>query len=113
MAMCWAFATTTGKSYSWSSAATAPCRYGPNPSPSFGSRSSSTYGPILTSLPTSRPTRYYEWYLYHAYILYGAFAISDQWAATFKEFPPMQRPNTFTIDDALRTMQEAAGGGGH
>ena len=56
---------------------------------------------------------YYEWYLYHAYILYGAFAISDQWAATFKDFPPMQRPNTFTIDDALRTMQEAAGGGGH
>jgi arylsulfatase len=37
----------------------------------------------------------------------------DQWAATFKEFPPVQKPNSFTIDEALRMMSEAAGGGGH
>ncbi len=30
---------------------------------------------------------YYDWYLYHAYILYGAFAIADKFAATFKDFP--------------------------
>jgi arylsulfatase A-like enzyme len=53
---------------------------------------------------------YYEWYLYHAYILYGAFAIADKFAATFKDFPPVQKPNSFTIDDALAKMAEATTG---
>jgi arylsulfatase len=53
---------------------------------------------------------YYEWFLYHAYIIYGAWTIADKWAATFKEFPPIQRPNSFTIDDALKVMQDAATG---
>ncbi|MBA4011989.1 MAG: arylsulfatase [Phenylobacterium sp.] len=51
---------------------------------------------------------YYEWFLYHAYMLYGAWAIADQWAATFKDFPPIQKPNTFTIDDAITALQEAS-----
>ncbi|MGJ7562235.1 arylsulfatase [Variovorax sp. GB1R11] len=54
---------------------------------------------------------YYDWFLYHAYILFGAFAIADKFAATFKDFPPVQKPNTFTIDDALAKMSEAAAGG--
>ena len=41
-------------------------------------------------------------------MLYGAWAIADQWAATFKEFPPIQKPNTFTIDDAISALQEAS-----
>jgi arylsulfatase A-like enzyme len=53
---------------------------------------------------------YYEWFLHHAYILYGAWAIADKWAATFKEFPAIQKPNSFTIDDALRMMSEASVG---
>lgn len=53
---------------------------------------------------------YYEWYLYHAYILYGAFAIADKFAATFKDFPPIQKANSFTIDDALKMMSEASAG---
>jgi arylsulfatase len=53
---------------------------------------------------------YYEWFLYHAYMLYGSWGIVDQWAATFKEFPPVQKPNSFTIDDALRVMSQAASG---
>jgi arylsulfatase A-like enzyme len=55
---------------------------------------------------------YYEWFIYHAYILYGAYALADKFAATFQEFPPVQKPNTFTIDDALAAMSDAAGGGG-
>jgi arylsulfatase A-like enzyme len=51
---------------------------------------------------------YYEWFLRHAYILYGGFYIADKWADTFKEFPPIQRPNSFTISDAMRTLSEAA-----
>jgi arylsulfatase A-like enzyme len=53
---------------------------------------------------------YYEWFLHHDYILYGAFAIADKWAATFKEFPPIQKPNSFTIDDAVRMLSDAAVG---
>ena len=35
---------------------------------------------------------------------------TDKWAATFKEFPPVQRPNTFTVDDALRALADASTG---
>jgi len=51
---------------------------------------------------------YYEWFLYHAYILYGAYGIADQWAATFKDFPPIQKPNSFTIDDAISMLRDAS-----
>ncbi len=40
--------------------------------------------------------------LYHAYIIYGAMAIAPKFAETFKEFPSIQKPNTFTIDDAVK-----------
>jgi arylsulfatase len=32
-------------------------------------------------------------------------------AATFKDFPPIQKPNTFTIDDAIGKMAEATTSG--
>jgi arylsulfatase len=54
---------------------------------------------------------YYEWFLYHAYIIYGAWAVADGFAATFKDFPPVQKPNSFTIDDAVAKMAAAGGGG--
>jgi arylsulfatase A-like enzyme len=53
---------------------------------------------------------YWEWYIHHVYLLYGAQAAAAQWAATFKDFPPVQKPNTFTLDDALRMMHETASG---
>jgi arylsulfatase A-like enzyme len=53
---------------------------------------------------------YYDWFIHHAYIIYGAWNITDRWAATFKEFPPIQKPNSFTIDDALRMMSQATTG---
>jgi len=53
---------------------------------------------------------YYDWFLYHAYILSGAFAISNKFAETFKDHPPIQKPNSFTIDDALAMMADATTG---
>ena len=53
---------------------------------------------------------YWQWFMEHVPILYGAQALAAQWAATFKEFPPIQKPNTFTIDDALKMIHEAAAG---
>jgi arylsulfatase A-like enzyme len=54
---------------------------------------------------------YYDWFLYHAYILYAATTIAGEFAKTFKDFPPRQKAASFTIDDALQKMSEAAAGG--
>jgi hypothetical protein len=53
---------------------------------------------------------YYDWFIYHDYIVYGAMAIANMWAETFKDFPPVQKPNSFTIDDALKMLSSAATG---
>jgi arylsulfatase len=53
---------------------------------------------------------YYDWFIHHVYILYGAQYAMGQWAATFKDFPPIQKPNSFTIDEALRAMHETGAG---
>ena len=55
---------------------------------------------------------YWDWYMYHAYMIMAAQQIMGKWAETFKDFPPIQKPNTFTIDDALKVMSEA-GSSGH
>jgi hypothetical protein len=55
---------------------------------------------------------YYDWFLHRAYILYGTWTVMDMWAATFKDFSPVQHPNSFTIDKALKMLTEAAGGAG-
>ena len=41
------------------------------------------------------------------HILMAAQHLAGEFAATFKEFPPIQKPNTFTIDDAIGKMREA------
>jgi hypothetical protein len=56
---------------------------------------------------------YWEWLLRNAYFLFGAQAAAGKFAETFKEFPPIQKPNTFTVDDAIAKMSEAAGGASH
>ena len=56
---------------------------------------------------------YYKWLIYHAYILYGAMTIAQKFAATFKDFPIIQKPNTFGIDDAIRAMEDTVGGASH
>jgi hypothetical protein len=53
---------------------------------------------------------YYDWFLRRVFMIYGAQAAAAQWAATFKDFPPIQKPNTFTLDDALKAMHETAAG---
>ncbi len=53
---------------------------------------------------------YYDWFLHNCYFIYAAQVGAAMFAETFKEFPPVQRPNTFTVDDALAKMREAASG---
>ena len=57
--------------------------------------------------------KYYDWYLYHAYLIYAAQAGAAKFAATFREFPPAQKAASFTVDDALKAMETAASGANH
>jgi arylsulfatase len=51
---------------------------------------------------------YYDWLIHNAFFVYAAQAAAAEFAATFKDFPPVQKPATFTIDDAIAKMSEAA-----
>ncbi len=55
---------------------------------------------------------YYNWFLYHDYMVFAGQSIATKFAATFKEFPPRQKAASFTIDDALEKMTAAGTGGG-
>jgi arylsulfatase len=50
---------------------------------------------------------YYQWILENAYLVGAAQAIIGEFLATFPEFPPRQKPASFTIDDALEKMTTA------
>jgi arylsulfatase len=52
---------------------------------------------------------YWDWVIHNAYFIYLAQFAAGKFAETFKEFPAVQKPNTFTVDDALAKMSEAAG----
>jgi hypothetical protein len=54
---------------------------------------------------------YWDWMIHNAYFIYAAQAAAAKFAETFKEFPAIQKPNTFTVDEALAKMSEAAGCG--
>ena len=51
---------------------------------------------------------YYDWFMDHAFMIIAAQALVADFLATFEEFPPVQRPQSFNIDQILEKM-EAAG----
>ena len=108
-ATCSACATTTGSSCSWSSACHGTMRVWAEPFTRlrlpkiFNLRTDPYEFADITS------NTYYDWFLHNAYFIYAAQAGAAKFAETFKEFPPVQKPNTFTVDDALKEMSEAAG----
>lgn len=75
-----------------------------------GCRRSSTFAPTPTSSQTSRPTRTGIGFCTNAYFLFASQVAIAKFVDTFKEFPAVQKPNTFTVDDALRKMSEALSG---
>ena len=56
---------------------------------------------------------YYDWFLYHDYIALAASVIVVPFLETFKEFPPRQKPGSFSLDQALQRMNDVASGAGH
>jgi arylsulfatase len=55
---------------------------------------------------------YWDWLINRGAIVLSASAMAAKFAETFKEFPAVQKPNTFTVDDALMKMSEVASGSG-
>jgi arylsulfatase A-like enzyme len=53
---------------------------------------------------------YYDWLIDHVYLVMAAQVIVTDFLATFQKFPPRQKPASFTIDQALQMMQDAAVG---
>ena len=47
---------------------------------------------------------YDGWFIEHIFILVPAQAIVGQFLATFQEFPPRQKPGSFSVDQALEKM---------
>ena len=53
---------------------------------------------------------YYDWVIHNMYFLFLAQTAAGKFAESFKEFPPAQRPGSFTIDDAMKKMSEVTAG---
>jgi arylsulfatase len=53
---------------------------------------------------------YWDYVVHNAYFIFAAQAVMAKFVDSFEEFPAVQKPNTFTVDDALRKMSEAVSG---
>ena len=49
---------------------------------------------------------YDKWFIEHAFVLVPAQAIVGQHLATFQEFPPRQKPGSFSVDQAMELMMK-------
>ena len=45
------------------------------------------------------------------FFIVPAQAVVARWLATFKDFPPRQKPSSFNVDDVLRNLEDAAAKG--
>ncbi|HEY4130887.1 MAG TPA: hypothetical protein VGM50_09735 [Gemmatimonadaceae bacterium] len=54
---------------------------------------------------------YWDWYLCKGYMIMAAQAVVQPFLDSFKDFPPRQKAASFTIDQALRKMNESFNSG--
>ena len=52
---------------------------------------------------------YYGWELEQGYVLLAGSTLTGEFLKTFKDFPPSQRPATFTIDQAMEKLKQNLG----
>ena len=53
---------------------------------------------------------YMNWSTHRMYMLVPAQAYVAQWVSSFKEFPPRQKPASFSVDQVMAKLSEASGG---
>ncbi|RFB84929.1 arylsulfatase [Rhizobium leguminosarum bv. trifolii] len=56
---------------------------------------------------------YERWRVEHLFVVVPAQAYVAKFLETFKEYPPRQKPGSFSIDQVMEHMQSAAAGGGN
>jgi arylsulfatase len=49
---------------------------------------------------------YYDWMLSNDYVMAAGVAIAEQSLASYEDFPPSQRPASFTIDQAIEKLKQ-------
>ena len=54
---------------------------------------------------------YDRWRVEHAFVLVPAQDYVGAFLATFKEFPPSQKPGSFSLDSVMESLQRGVGGG--
>jgi arylsulfatase len=54
---------------------------------------------------------YYTWWIRRIFALVPAQTFVGEYIASFKEFPPRQKPAKFNVDDALNAMKAGASAG--
>ncbi len=53
---------------------------------------------------------YRTWWIRHAFLLVPAQSFVGEFLATFKNYPPRQKPAKFNMDDVMKTLMEAGSG---
>jgi hypothetical protein len=48
---------------------------------------------------------YWDWYIDHVWILYPMGDAIGPFLKSFQEFPPSQKPGSFTVNDAFKTIK--------
>jgi arylsulfatase len=56
---------------------------------------------------------YWDWIFDHAFLLYGMQALVAQQIENFVKYPPRQKAAAFNLDEVMRNLADAAGGGQH
>ena len=52
---------------------------------------------------------YVKWFVEHIFVLVPVQAIVGQFLATFQEYPPRQKPGSFTVEQALQKLSNQEG----
>jgi arylsulfatase len=56
---------------------------------------------------------YWDWIFDHAFLLYGMQALVAQQIENFVKYPPRQKAAAFNLDEVMRKLADASGGGHH
>ena len=52
---------------------------------------------------------YYDWVITNGYIALAGAVIVEQYLQSYRDFPPSQRPASFTIDQAMEKLKQGFG----
>ena len=75
--------------------------------PRCGRPNCSICAPTPLNAQNTRRGDYDRWFIEHLFVWSQPKAIVGQFLATFQEFPPRQKPGSFSVDQALeKTMNQ-------